>query len=98
MVPDGTPKTKPRAYNVGLAEAKEEFLVIYDAEDHPEPNQLKKSVAVFRRAEKDLGCSRVQKPGGSETFDTDPAGRHGRQTGEGLYPLAGSGMYRRQRR
>ena len=49
IVPDAQPKTKPRACNYGLSEAKGEFCVIYDAEDIPETDQLKKAVAAFRR-------------------------------------------------
>ncbi len=55
-IPDGIPKTKPKACNVGLAFARGEFLVIYDAEDRPEPDQLKKVVAAFRRAPPELVC------------------------------------------
>ena len=36
IVPEGMPKTKPRACNFGLAFARGEFLTIYDAEDIPE--------------------------------------------------------------
>lgn len=49
-VPKGSPQTKPRACNVGLEVARGEFLVIYDAEDAPEPDQLKKTVIAFSRA------------------------------------------------
>ena len=49
VVPDGPVRTKPRACNYGLEAARGEFCVIYDAEDAPEPDQLKKAVAVFRR-------------------------------------------------
>lgn len=49
VVPDAKPKTKPRACNYGLRSAKGEFCVIYDAEDIPEPDQLKKALVVFRR-------------------------------------------------
>ncbi len=49
VVPDAPPKTKPRACNFGLAQAKGEFCVIYDAEDAPEPDQLKKAFLAFRR-------------------------------------------------
>lgn len=49
VVPDAQPKTKPRACNFGLREARGEFCVIYDAEDAPEPDQLKKAVILFRR-------------------------------------------------
>lgn len=49
-VPKGAPQTKPRACNVGLAVARGEYLVIYDAEDAPEPDQLKKTVIAFDRS------------------------------------------------
>ena len=56
-VPDAQPKTKPRACNFGLREARGEFCVIYDAEDIPDPDQLRKSVAVFRRdTSRHLAC------------------------------------------
>ena len=48
VVPDSQPKTKPKACNHGLAEAKGEYLVIYDAEDRPEPDQLKKAICALR--------------------------------------------------
>jgi cellulose synthase/poly-beta-1,6-N-acetylglucosamine synthase-like glycosyltransferase len=50
VTPDGQPKTKPKACNVGLLLAKGEFLVIYDAEDRPDPDQLKRAVVGFRKA------------------------------------------------
>lgn len=50
VVPRGVPQTKPRACNVGLQLATGEYLVIYDAEDAPEPLQLKKALLTFRRA------------------------------------------------
>lgn len=48
-IPKGSPQTKPRACNVGLYFATGDYLVIYDAEDTPEPDQLKKAVVAFRR-------------------------------------------------
>ena len=51
IVPKGTPQTKPRACNVGLDVARGEYLVIYDAEDAPEADQLKKTVIAFSRAD-----------------------------------------------
>jgi cellulose synthase/poly-beta-1,6-N-acetylglucosamine synthase-like glycosyltransferase len=48
-IPRGAPQTKPRACNVGLYFASGEYLVIYDAEDAPDPDQLKKCVVAFRR-------------------------------------------------
>ncbi len=56
VVPDFKPKTKPRACNYGLAEAKGEFCVIYDAEDRPEPDQLKKAVVEFMKSPMNLVC------------------------------------------
>lgn len=56
VIPDGLPKTKPKACNVGLCYAQGELIVIYDAEDRPEPDQLKKAVVAFRKAPRDLVC------------------------------------------
>ena len=47
-MPAGTPRTKPRACNYAFKFAKGEFTVIYDAEDRPERDQLRKAVAMFR--------------------------------------------------
>ncbi|MEM5518499.1 glycosyltransferase family 2 protein [Henriciella sp. AS95] len=46
-VPPGEPMTKPRALNFGLAFAVGEFVTIYDAEDRPEPSQLKDALRAF---------------------------------------------------
>ncbi|HEX8733639.1 MAG TPA: glycosyltransferase [Ktedonobacterales bacterium] len=54
--PPGQPRTKPRALNVGLARARGEFVVVYDAEDQPEPMQLRKAVAAFRAASWRVVC------------------------------------------
>lgn len=56
VVPDAEIRTKPRACNYGLLRAKGEYCVIYDAEDDPEPDQLKKSVIAFSRAGRDCVC------------------------------------------
>lgn len=55
-VPPGRPRTKPRALNVGLALARGRFLVVYDAEDVPEPSQLRRAVAGFAAAAPDVAC------------------------------------------
>jgi cellulose synthase/poly-beta-1,6-N-acetylglucosamine synthase-like glycosyltransferase len=55
-VPAEGPRTKPKACNYGLQLARGEFCVIYDAEDVPEPDQLKKALAVFRRSGSEFGC------------------------------------------
>jgi cellulose synthase/poly-beta-1,6-N-acetylglucosamine synthase-like glycosyltransferase len=56
VVPPGTPTTKPRALNVGLAHAHGVYCVVYDAEDRPEPDQLKKAAARFAQADSKLVC------------------------------------------
>jgi len=56
LAPASRPRTKPKACNIGLAYAKGEFLTIYDAEDRPEPDQLKKAVVGFRRAGDRVVC------------------------------------------
>jgi len=56
VVPDCPPKTKPKACNLGLAKARGEYLVIYDAEDRPEPDQLKKAVLGFRQVPEEVIC------------------------------------------
>lgn len=56
IVPAGSPLTKPRALNVALAEARGELFTIYDAEDVPEPRQLRLAAARFLRAGPDLVC------------------------------------------
>lgn len=56
IVPDSQPKTKPKACNYGLAHAKGEYVVIYDAEDIPDPMQLKKAVLGFKRLGTGYSC------------------------------------------
>lgn len=56
VVPDSQPKTKPKACNYGLQHARGEFCVIYDGEDRPDPDQLKKAVAAFRKAPDEVAC------------------------------------------
>jgi len=48
VVPFHMPKTKPKACNYGLFFCKGIYLTIYDAEDVPDSDQLKKVVALFR--------------------------------------------------
>ncbi len=56
VLPDAQPRTKPKACNYGLLHARGEYVVIYDAEDMPEPDQLKKAVAAFRTADSRVAC------------------------------------------
>lgn len=56
LVPAGLPRTKPKACNYGLLQARGEFITIYDAEDRPEPLQLRRVVAAFRRLPPLVAC------------------------------------------
>ena len=55
-VPYDEPRTKPRACNYALPFVLGEFTVIFDAEDRPEPDQLRKAVAAFRAAPAPVAC------------------------------------------
>lgn len=56
VVPDGKPRTKPRALNLALAEARGELFTIFDAEDVPDPQQLRQAAARFLRLPPDVAC------------------------------------------
>ena len=56
IVPATGPQTKPKACNFALRFARGEYLVVYDAEDRPEPDQLRKVVATFRRSPASTAC------------------------------------------
>ncbi len=56
IVPNSKPKTKPKACNYALNFALGDYIVVYDAEDRPEPNQLLKSVSYFRNLPEEYIC------------------------------------------
>ena len=56
VVPELHPRTKPKALNYALPLARGEYVVIYDAEDRPEPGQLRASPQCLPR--------RSSQPGG----------------------------------
>jgi len=60
IVPSSNPRTKPKALNGGLARARGEYLVVYDAEDRPHPQQLRAALAAFEDGGENLAC--VQAP------------------------------------
>ena len=60
VVPRGQPQTKPRALNYALQFCRGSLLTIYDAEDVPEPNQLRQIAWEFLRADKKLACLQAQ--------------------------------------
>ncbi len=56
IVPHGEPKGKPKACNYGLLHARGQYVVIFDAEDIPEPDQLKKVIVAFERSPEHVVC------------------------------------------
>ncbi len=56
VVPDAQPKTKPKACNYGLLQADGKYVVIFDAEDRPDPDQLKKVVIAFDKVDPRVTC------------------------------------------
>lgn len=56
IVPDAQPRTKPKALNYALPLCRGEFVVVYDAEDRPDKNQLKEAFHRFRQGPSDLAC------------------------------------------
>jgi len=56
IVPDGTPRTRPRALQYALQLARGDYVVVYDAEDRPEPDQLRLALAALRADGERLGC------------------------------------------
>jgi cellulose synthase/poly-beta-1,6-N-acetylglucosamine synthase-like glycosyltransferase len=56
LVPPAEPRTKPKACNYGLLFATGDIVTIYDAEDLPEPLQLRRTVAAFHKSPPDVVC------------------------------------------
>ena len=55
-VPPSLPKTKPKACNYALQFARGKYLTIYDAEDKPEPDQLRKAIVTFEKLGPKTAC------------------------------------------
>ncbi|KZY48068.1 glycosyl transferase [Roseovarius sp. HI0049] len=56
VVPDGTPRTKPRAMNYALDFCDGDIIGIYDAEDAPAPDQIMQVVRKFTAAPPEMAC------------------------------------------
>jgi cellulose synthase/poly-beta-1,6-N-acetylglucosamine synthase-like glycosyltransferase len=78
LVPDALPRTKPKALNYALPLVRGEHLVVYDAEDIPEPGQLRLAASTFA-ARPELVCLQAE-------LVVDNAG-------EGLLPALFAGEY-----
>lgn len=55
-VPDGLPRTKPRAMNYALDFCRGDVIGIWDAEDAPDPDQLDRVADGFHTAPPDVVC------------------------------------------
>jgi len=56
IVPDGRPRTKPRAMNFALDFCEGQIIGIFDAEDAPDPDQVTRVVHRFRQVPDDVVC------------------------------------------
>jgi cellulose synthase/poly-beta-1,6-N-acetylglucosamine synthase-like glycosyltransferase len=56
VVPFHAPKTKPKACNYGLHFSRGKYLTIYDAEDIPDTDQLKKVASLFSKLPPNFIC------------------------------------------
>jgi cellulose synthase/poly-beta-1,6-N-acetylglucosamine synthase-like glycosyltransferase len=56
VIPPGQPRTKPRALNAALPFATGNLLVVYDAEDAPEADQLRRAAAAFAASPREITC------------------------------------------
>ena len=55
-LPDLGPRTKPKALCVGLALARGQLVCVFDAEDAPEPGQLRQAAGAFALARREVAC------------------------------------------
>ena len=55
-VPDGELRTKPRALNLALDHCRGSIVGVYDAEDAPDPDQIRKVVTRFHMRGPDVAC------------------------------------------
>lgn len=59
IAPNIGPRTKPKALNCALNFARGSFIVVFDAEDRPEPDQLRKALDAFRQHGDDVVCAQA---------------------------------------
>jgi cellulose synthase/poly-beta-1,6-N-acetylglucosamine synthase-like glycosyltransferase len=56
LVPPAEPRTKPKALNYGLSMARGDIVTIYDAEDKPDPLQLRRAAIALSRLGPEVAC------------------------------------------
>jgi cellulose synthase/poly-beta-1,6-N-acetylglucosamine synthase-like glycosyltransferase len=60
IAPAGGPRTKPKALNAALPFVRGSFVAVYDAEDRPEPDQLRMALEAFAANGERLACVQAQ--------------------------------------
>ena len=60
LVPPRGPRTKPKALNYGLTQATGAYVTIFDAEDRPDPLQLRKAALAFAIRPPSVACLQAQ--------------------------------------
>lgn len=56
IAPPAGPRTKPKALNAALLTARGQYVVVYDAEDRPAPDQLLRALDAFAAEDETLAC------------------------------------------
>jgi len=59
IVSSTAPQTKPKALNCALPFARGSFTAVFDAEDRPDPGQLRAALDAFRSHDTDLACAQA---------------------------------------
>ena len=72
LIPPGGPRTKPNALNLGLLACRGELVTIYDAEDRPDPLQLRRAAVAFAA----LACRGRLPPGRAHLPQRRPEPHH----------------------
>jgi cellulose synthase/poly-beta-1,6-N-acetylglucosamine synthase-like glycosyltransferase len=56
IAPSAGPRTKPKALNAALPFVRGRYVAVFDAEDRPEPQQLRIALAAFETGDPRLAC------------------------------------------
>jgi cellulose synthase/poly-beta-1,6-N-acetylglucosamine synthase-like glycosyltransferase len=59
IAPATGPQTKPKALNCALPFARGSFTAVFDAEDRPDPGQLRAALDAFRSHDTDVACAQA---------------------------------------
>ena len=60
VAPDVGPRTKPKALNIALPFARGSMIAVFDAEDQPDPGQLRDALDAFRNGEPGIACAQAR--------------------------------------